>query len=88
MRKQRGAPFANHGFGRRNLLQLDGSADPNGSLDIRFGAPEERDHDSGGDASFTFKTTKKVPKGQVVTATATNQSTGDTSEFSEAEDVT
>lgn len=44
--------------------------------------------DSGGDASFTFKTTKKVPKGQVVTATATNQSTGDTSEFSEAEDVT
>jgi uncharacterized protein (UPF0333 family) len=35
-------------------------------------------------AAFTFKTKKKVPAGQVVTATATNQATGDTSEFSEA----
>jgi trimeric autotransporter adhesin len=38
----------------------------------------------GGDASFTFQTRKKVPTGQVVTATATNKSTGDTSEFSKA----
>ena len=37
-----------------------------------------------GVATFTFQTRKKVPKGQVVTATATNKSTGDTSEFSEA----
>ena len=37
-----------------------------------------------GDASFTFQTRKKVPNGQVVTATATNRSTGDTSEFSKA----
>jgi CSLREA domain-containing protein len=40
--------------------------------------------DSSGDATFTFTTRKKVPKGQVVTATATNQTTGDTSEFSKA----
>jgi hypothetical protein len=40
--------------------------------------------DSSGNASFTFSTKKKVPKGQVVTATATDQTTGDTSEFSEA----
>jgi hypothetical protein len=40
--------------------------------------------DSSGDATFTFTTRKKVPKGQIVTATATNQTTGDTSEFSEA----
>jgi CSLREA domain-containing protein len=40
--------------------------------------------DSSGNATFTFSTKKKVPKGQVVTATATNQTTGDTSEFSEA----
>jgi hypothetical protein len=37
-----------------------------------------------GDATFTFSTRKKVPKGQGVTATATNLSTGDTSEFSKA----
>jgi CSLREA domain-containing protein len=40
--------------------------------------------DGSGDATFTFQTKKKVPKGQVVTATATDQSTGDTSEFSNA----
>jgi hypothetical protein len=40
-----------------------------------------------GGASFTFITRKKVPRGQVVTATATNQSTGDTSEFSRAKTV-
>ena len=38
--------------------------------------------DGSGNATFTFKTKKKVAKGQVVSATATNQSTGDTSEFS------
>ena len=37
-----------------------------------------------GNASFTFQSRKKVPNGQVVTATATNKSTGDTSEFSKA----
>jgi CSLREA domain-containing protein len=39
---------------------------------------------SSGDATFTFQTRKKVPNGQVVTATATDKSTGDTSEFSKA----
>jgi hypothetical protein len=38
--------------------------------------------DLSGDADFTFKTRKKVARGQVVTATATNAATGDTSEFS------
>ena len=41
-----------------------------------------------GNATFTFETRKKVRKGQVVTTTATNQSTRDTSEFSEAQTVT
>jgi hypothetical protein len=43
-----------------------------------------------GVASFTFKTKKRVPKGQVVTATAMNGSLehfGDTSEFSNAVEV-
>jgi hypothetical protein len=40
--------------------------------------------DESGNATFSFKTRKKIPKGQVVSATATNQSTGDTSEFSRA----
>jgi CSLREA domain-containing protein len=39
---------------------------------------------SSGDATFTFQTRKKVPTGQVLTATATDKSTGDTSEFSKA----
>ena len=42
--------------------------------------------DAGGQASFTFKT-KKVRAGMFVTATATNDSTGDTSEFSAPEKV-
>jgi hypothetical protein len=40
--------------------------------------------DSSSDATIPFKPKRKVPKGQVVTATATDQSTGDTSEFSQA----
>jgi hypothetical protein len=43
--------------------------------------------DGSGNASFTFKTTKKVRKGNVVTATATNEGLEgfrDTSEFSNA----
>ncbi len=43
--------------------------------------------DSSGSATFTFITTKRVPIGQVVTATAINQSTRDTSEFSHATTV-
>jgi len=42
---------------------------------------------SSGNATFTFITTKRVPRVQVVTATATNQRTGDTSEFSRAKTV-
>jgi hypothetical protein len=40
-----------------------------------------------GDGSFTFKPDNKVPEGQTITATATRNSTGDTSEFSESEEV-
>ncbi len=81
---------ANTGY----TLQFFGSptADPSGNGEgktFRF----ERNvvTDGGGDASFTFTTSKKVPKGQVVTATAINQSLdgfGDTSEFSNAVTVT
>jgi CSLREA domain-containing protein len=38
--------------------------------------------DSSGNASFTFSPATKVTAGQAITATATNGSTGDTSEFS------
>jgi hypothetical protein len=38
--------------------------------------------DSSGNASFTFSPATKVPAGPAITATATNGSTGDTSEFS------
>jgi hypothetical protein len=38
--------------------------------------------DGSGNASFTFSPTSKVAAGQAITATATNESTGDTSEFS------
>jgi CSLREA domain-containing protein len=38
--------------------------------------------DTSGSVSFSFKSKKKVGKGQNITATATNDSTGDTSEFS------
>jgi CSLREA domain-containing protein len=40
-----------------------------------------------GDASFTFKTRKKVGRGANITATATNEFSGDTSEFSTAKKV-
>ena len=40
-----------------------------------------------GEASFTFITRRRVPRGQFVTATSTNKSTGDTSEFSRAKTV-
>jgi CSLREA domain-containing protein len=50
----------------------------------RFLGQESVITDSSGNANFTFMTRKKVPKGQVVTATATDRSTGDTSEFSQA----
>jgi hypothetical protein len=38
--------------------------------------------DASGNASFTFKTKKRIGAGQAITATATNEFTGDTSEFS------
>lgn len=40
-----------------------------------------------GNISFTFKPDNQVPAGQTITATATRNSTGDTSEFSEPEEV-
>jgi titin len=43
--------------------------------------------DASGDGSFTFKPDNQVPAGQTITATATRNSTGDTSEFSATEEV-
>lgn len=53
----------------------------------RFLGEEIVSTNSSGDATFTFITTKRVARGQVVTSTATNRSTGDTSEFSRAKTV-
>jgi CSLREA domain-containing protein len=64
------------------------TADPSGFGEgKRFLGQESIKTTGSGDASFTFITRKRVPRGQVVTATATNQSTGDTSEFSQATTV-
>ena len=43
--------------------------------------------DASGDDTFTFKPDNKVPAGRTITATATRNSTGDTSEFSDPEEV-
>ena len=43
--------------------------------------------DSSGNASFTFKPAQKVGKGQRITATATDSSALNTSEFSAAKKV-
>jgi CSLREA domain-containing protein len=43
--------------------------------------------DADGNGSFTFKPENQVPAGQTITATATRNSTGDTSEFSAPEEV-
>jgi hypothetical protein len=71
-------------------VQFFGSpvADPSGNGEgKKFLGQKSVTTNSSGDATFTFQTRKKVPKGQVVTATATDQSTGDTSEFSAARSV-
>jgi trimeric autotransporter adhesin len=52
----------------------------------KFIGKETVNTDAGGQASFTFRT-KKVKAGMFVTATATNDTTGDTSEFSAPEKV-
>jgi titin len=65
------------------------AADPTGFGEGKtFLGQREVRTDGGGNASFKFTTkSKKIPKRGVVTATATNQTTGDTSEFSEAKPV-
>ncbi|HET7271019.1 MAG TPA: hypothetical protein VFI90_08015, partial [Rubrobacter sp.] len=64
------------------------TADPSGHGEgKRFLGGEIVKTNGSGDASFTFITRTRVPRGQVVTSTATNRSTGDTSEFSLAKTV-
>lgn len=72
------------------IVQYFGSptADPSGFGEgKRFLGQKSVTTNGSGDATFTFITTKKVARGQVVTATATDQSTLDTSEFSHATPV-
>jgi len=79
------------------IVQFFGSpeADPSGFGEgKKFLGQKSVNTNNDGDATFTFQTRKKVPKGQFVTATATvtatasptatDQSVGDTSEFSKA----
>jgi len=73
-------------------------ADPSGFGEgQKFKGQKSVTTNDSGNATFTFQTRKKVPKGQFVTATATvtavnpeatDQTKGDTSEFSEAKEVT
>jgi CSLREA domain-containing protein len=71
---------ANTSFTLRFFSSL--AADPSGFGEgEKFKGQKSLTTDSSGDATFTFKT-KKVPKGQFVSATATNQSSSATSEFS------
>ncbi|HEX6709706.1 MAG TPA: hypothetical protein VF068_05185, partial [Rubrobacter sp.] len=64
------------------------TADPTGFGEGKsFLGEEIVSTNSSGEAGFTFITRKRVPMGHAVTATATNQSSGDTSEFSHAKTV-
>ena len=59
------------------------AADPSGFGEgQKFKGSKSVTTNSSGNATFTFKTKKKVAKGQFVSATATRTATGDTSEFS------
>ena len=64
------------------------AADPSGFGEGKsFLGETQVETDAIGNASFTFAPAQKVPVGQFITATATNDTTGDTSEFSQANDV-
>jgi CSLREA domain-containing protein len=64
------------------------AVDPSGFGEGRtFLGETQVETDAIGNASFTFVPAQKVPVGQFITATATNNATGDTSEFSQANDV-
>jgi CSLREA domain-containing protein len=64
------------------------AADPSGFGEGKtFLGETQVQTDAIGNASFTFVPAQKVPVGQFITATATNNATGDTSEFSLTNDV-
>jgi parallel beta-helix repeat protein len=62
-------------------------SNPSGDEGKKFIGQKSVTTDGSGNASFTFSPATKVPAGQTITATATNESTGDTSEFSAAKGV-
>ncbi len=63
-------------------------SNPSGNEGKKYiGAKNVTTNAGGGTDTFTFKPENKVPAGQTITATATRNSTGDTSEFSGQEEV-
>ena len=63
-------------------------SNPSGSEGKKYiGAKNVTTNAGGSTDTFTFEPENKVPAGQTITATATRNSTGDTSEFSGQEEV-
>ena len=68
--------------GRRRALAIRVSSPPGTDEGARFLGQRSVSVDTSGNATFAFKPKKKVGVGRTITATATNEFTGDTSEFS------
>jgi hypothetical protein len=62
-------------------------SNPSGNEGKKYIGQKSIATDANGNDSFTFQPAKKVAVGQTITATATSDSTGDTSEFSGPEEV-
>lgn len=57
-------------------------SNPSGNEGQKFIGQKSVTSDASGNATFTFSPASKVAVGRAITATATNENTGDTSEFS------
>ena len=68
--------------GRRRVLAIRVSSPPGTDEGARFIGQRSVSVDTSGNVTFAFKPKEKVGGGRTITATATNEFTGDTSEFS------
>jgi hypothetical protein len=72
----------------RELYTIQFFSSPSGEEGQTFIGSKSVFTDASGNASFSFSPTTAVAVGRQITATATRQATGDTSEFSAAKQVT